>query len=401
MTAWLSIIGIGDDGLAGLGEHAKSLIREAEIIVGGKRHLAMLGKDARPQLEWPSPLSKLVSDILARRGQKVCILASGDPMHFGIGVTFARHLPIAEMTIVPAPSSFSLAAARLGWNLAHTARITLHGRALSRLIPHLAPGRKILALSRDATTPGAVAGILRDHGYGASELTVLEHMGGTEEKQRCTKADNFDLDDIQDLNVIAIQCPGRVENASMATESPLADDAFDHDGQLTKYEIRAVTLTSLAPRAGELLWDIGAGAGSIAIEWMRRDPQNNAIAFEKNPRRLEMLHHNKDALGVPDLKIIEGAAPGALKDQPAPDAIFIGGGVTADGLLQLCHDSLQPGGRLVANAVTAEGEQALFQAQNQWGGDLGRINISRAEPMGAFTGWTPLRQITHYRLVKT
>lgn len=401
MTAWLSIIGIGDDGLGGLGETARNLIDQAEMFVGGKRHLDMLADDPRPRLEWPSPFSKLVGEVMDRRGQNICILATGDPMHYGVGVTFAGRLPIDEMTIIPAPSAFSLAAARLGWNLARTSQITLHGRALSRLVPHLQANGQILALSKDGTTPKAVAEILCAHGYGDSEITVLEHMGGKNERQRRTSAGKFDLDDIQDLNVIAIQCPPVLQNAGAATSSPLGDDAFVHDGQLTKSETRAITLASLAPAGGEMLWDIGAGSGSVAIEWMRSDPWNRAIAFEKSAARLELIQQNKDALGVPDLKIIAGDAPQCLEDQPAPDAIFIGGGLSADGLLQRCFDSLRPGGRLVANAVTIEGEQILFQAHEQWGGDLTRVDISRAQKMGGFTGWKPFRQITHYVLVKT
>ncbi|MBO0334173.1 precorrin-6y C5,15-methyltransferase (decarboxylating) subunit CbiE [Sneathiella sp. CAU 1612] len=400
MTAWLSIIGIGEDGLENISPAARQAIENATLLVGGDRHLAMLPEDGRERKTWPSPLMILVEEILARRGENICILATGDPMHYGIGVTFAKRLPAEELAIFPAVSAFSLAAARLGWDLSQTEQITLHGRPLDLLITHLAPGNRILALSDSGETPSDVAQHLQTLGLGEAGMSVLEHMGGPSEKTHHGIARDFRGKTFRDLNTIALQCPKEPAARVFSRTPGLPDDAFDHDGQITKQEIRAATLSALAPFPGELIWDVGAGSGSIAIEWVRCHQANRAYAIEPREDRQALIEANCRKLGVPQVKLIKGTAPDALSNLSAPDAIFVGGGLSHEGVFDSCWSSLKQGGRLVANAVTIEGELRLFEIHNSFGGTLTRHNISRAEKIGGFTSWKPFRQVTQIRLVK-
>ncbi len=400
MTAWLSIIGIGDDGLQDLKPSARQALDQANLIIGGDRHLAMLPDDGRKRKTWPSPLMQLVEEILARRGEPTCILATGDPMHFGIGVTFAKHLPPEEMVVYPAPSAFSLAAARLGWDLAKSATITLHGRPLASLISHLAPDKRILALSDSGKTPAEVTALLTSLGYGSSDLIVLEHMGGPEEEIHRGVASDFSDRQFKDFNTIAIQCRPNPDALVLSTAPGLSDDAFAHDGQLTKKDIRAATVSALEPLPGQLLWDIGAGSGSIGIEWMRAADHSRAIAVEAISSRVRLIEQNRNNLGVPELKIIEGKAPAVCAGLAEPDAVFIGGGILAEGMFDACWSALKPRGRIVINTVTVEGEHELFHLHREYGGNLTRLNISHASAIGRFTSWKPLRQVTQYKLVK-
>lgn len=403
MQKWLSVVGIGDDGLAGMSPMGRSLLAQATTIVGGARHLAMLpADDPRETLLWTSPIEDSLHQIMQRRGQAVCVLASGDPMCYGIGVTLTRRIPIAEMTISPAPSAFSLACARLGWSLADTETLSLCGRDPALLHAVLYPNAHVLVLSADNTTPATVAQHLTQQGYGDSQITVLERLGGPHERITIQRAGDWQSTDLADLNTIAIHA--RLSSVVETYPTPrlpgLPDVAYHHDGQLTKREIRAVTLSALAPVPGQLLWDVGAGCGSIGIEWMRSDRRCRAIAIEPNPSRRRYIAENAIALGTPSLTLIDGAAPLALQHLPEPDAIFIGGGLTTPDLVETCWRSLRLGGRLVANAVTVEGEQTLFQWQRTLGGDLSRLTIQRAEPIGQFLGWKPLAPITQWVVVK-
>lgn len=406
LKKWLSIVGIGEDGLEGVSPAGRSLLAQASVVVGGERHLAMLPpEDRREKLLWTSPIEGTVKEILHRRGQAICVLASGDPMCYGIGVTLSRYIAIAEMTIVPAPAAFSLACARLGWSLTEVETLSLCGRDPSVLNAVLYPGARLLVLSADKATPARVAQLLTQQGYGESQITVLERMGGSHERITEGIASAWTSTDLADLNTIAIQV--RFANAITPSPLPLSphcpglpDSAYHHDGQLTKREVRAVTLSALAPLPGQLLWDVGAGCGSIAIEWMRSDRRCRAIAIEQHPTRLQYLADNATALGVPDLKIVAGEAPSALKDLSEPDAIAIGGGLTTPDLLATCWRSLRLGGRLVANAVTVESEQLLFQWQRELGGELTRIAIQRAEPVGKFLGWKAMAPVTQWVVVK-
>ncbi len=398
---WLSIVGIGEDGLKGLNNIALCLINHAEIIVGGSRHLSMLPQeDLREKLTWKSPINNSIQEILQHRGKSICVLASGDPMCYGVGSTILRHIDISEITIIPASSTFSLICARLGWSLTEVETLSLCGRSPSLLQSYIYSGAKLLILSEGKNTPSVVANILTKRGFGGSKITVLERMGGTQERVIEGIAATWEKIEIAELNAIAVDCIPDVGVISLSRLPGLLDNAYHHDGQLTKREVRAVTLSTLAPKPGELLWDIGAGCGSISIEWMRSHPRCRAIAIEQNPARLQYIADNATALGTPNLQIINGKSPAALQDLPQPNAIFIGGGVTAEGLFDICWDVLPIGGRLVANVVTIEGEQKLFAWRDQVGGELIRIAIQRAEPIGKFWGWKAIAPVTQWVVTK-
>ncbi|MDN3516460.1 precorrin-6y C5,15-methyltransferase (decarboxylating) subunit CbiE [Aquisalimonas lutea] len=401
-SPWLTIIGIGDSGVDGLAPQARQALDEAETVFGGERHLALVPEsDRQERIPWPSPLEKALPWVTGRRGRRVCVLASGDPFWYGIGATLARHIPAQEMTVHPAPSAFSLAAARMGWPLQHSRCLSVHGRSLDRVRPWLQPGARLLVLSWDGTTAAALAALLREAGFGPSTLTVLEHLDGPRERRLEATADAWETARTEDLNTIAVACRARTDARVLAAAAGRDDDLFAHDGQITKREIRAVTLANLRPGRGELLWDIGAGSGAIGIEWMLADSGNRAVAVEADPERAGRIPANAGACGVPDLQCVTGAAPDALDGLATPDAVFIGGGLTTPGLLASCHDALRPGGRLVANAVTVEGEAALADAMAAWGGELTRLQVSRGEPLGGFTGWQPLRPVTVWTLVRS
>jgi precorrin-6Y C5,15-methyltransferase (decarboxylating) len=329
----------------------------------------------------------------------VTVLASGDPFHFGIGKQLATLVPADEFIAIPNASAFSLAAARMGWALQDVATITLHGRALEATIRYLQPGARILALSWDGETPHKLATLLAERGLGASRLVVLESMGGPRERVRETLAKEFNLSDVGALNTIAVEVVAEAGSRIAHLACGLDDSLFENDGQLTKREVRAMVLSSLAPRQGELLWDIGLGAGSIAIEWILCHPSLRAIGIEERADRAERATRNAAALGAPDLEIVTGRAPDALQGLPAPDAVFVGGGLT-DGVLEAAWRSLNSGGRLVANAVTLESETILLEIFRRLGGELMRLDISRADRVGALHGWRPSMPITHWRITK-
>jgi len=399
---WLSIVGIGEDGLAGLNDSARSLIAGAEILVGGDRHLAMLPDlpdDQRSRLVWTSPIEATIAQILNNRGKSVCVLASGDPMWFGIGTTLSQRIHQAEMLIIPAPSTFSLICARLGWAMTEVETLSLCGRPPALLQAYIYPNAKLLILSSGTATPQTVAQILSDRGFGDSKITILEHLGGTKERVILQVAEQWQtFSEFAALNAIAVECIPNHDAQILSRMVGLPDEAYHHDGQLTKREIRAVTLSALAPNGGELLWDVGAGCGSIGIEWMRSHPRCQAIAIEKS--RSNFIIDNAITLGTPNLKIITGSAPTALQNLPAPDAIFIGGGATVPDLFETCWQNLRSRGRLVANVVTIEGEQKLFQWQQKHGGTLTQIAINRAEAIGTFLGWKPMRPVTQWKVIK-
>lgn len=401
MTRWLKIVGIGDDGLAGLAPAARTLVDQAEVIVGGHRHLAMLSDHGAEQLAWPKPFDTLRHQLETYRGHNVCVLASGDPMCHGVGSLLAEQIGIDEIEIVPAPSAFSLVCARLGWSLQSTQTVSLHGRPLELLHPFVQPNLRVLVLSDDAGTPGRVAALLCQRGFERSRMTVLSHLGN--EIETIVRADAQDWDaggQVSDLNTVAIECRASPEAERVPRVPGLPDELFEHDGQLTKREIRATTLSALAPAPGELLWDIGAGCGSVGIEWMRSAPTCRAIAVEPETKRTELIARNASALGVPNLDIVAGRATPALSGLARPDAIFVGGGVTAAGLFDHCWQSLEFGGRLVANVVSVEGEQILDQWQRKTGGQLTRIAVSRSEAIGKFRGFKPLMSVTQFAAVK-
>jgi precorrin-6B C5,15-methyltransferase / cobalt-precorrin-6B C5,C15-methyltransferase len=395
---WLSIVGIGEDGVDGLSATARGLIGAAEIVFGGRRHLTLAAPlirgAARP---WPSPFDGAADEVLNHRGRQICVLASGDPFHYGVGAVLARRIDAREMIVVPAPSAFSLAAARLGWSLPQTVLLSVHGRALDLVRPHLQPGARILALTSDGEEPRALAQILRHSGFGASRLTVLEALGGPRERVRATTAADFDLGAVDALNTLAIEVEAAPDARVIARAPGLSDALFEHDGQITKREVRAIMLSSLAPRRGELLWDIGAGSGSVAIEWMLADaPFMRAIAIERRADRAARIRRNAAAFGVPGLEIVEDAVPAAFAGLTQPDAIFIGGGASEAGVLDTAIAALRAGGRLVVNAVTLPTEALLITRHAALGGELMRIAITRAGPVGDKSGWRAAMPVTQW-----
>jgi precorrin-6Y C5,15-methyltransferase (decarboxylating) len=401
MSRWLSIVGIGEDGLAGLSPAARTLVETAETLVGGERHLALAPSGTAERIVWAKPLSDTLRIIAERRGRRVTVLASGDPLWYGVGVLLARHFPRDEMTVLPQPSAFSLAVARLGWALADCACLSLHGRPLDSLRLHLAPGRRLLLLSEDGATPRRVARLLAETGWGRSRLTVFEHLGGDREASQGDLAEAWGERLTTDLNTIALECETGPDARPLSRLAGLPDDAFEHDGQLTKREVRAATLASLAPLPGELLWDIGAGCGSIGIEWLRATENCTAVAVERDPARAAVIARNAAALGVPGLEIILGEAPETLPEQSPPDAIFVGGGIGDPGLLPALWARLRPDGRLVANAVSIEGERTLLDWQARHGGSLSRIAVSRAEPLGRHQAWRPMLPVIQLAVTKS
>jgi precorrin-6B C5,15-methyltransferase / cobalt-precorrin-6B C5,C15-methyltransferase len=399
-SRWLSIVGIGEDGLNGLSPAARAIVHGAELVVGGKRHLDLVADIRAERLAWPSPLTDAIPLIEAARGRRVVVLASGDPFHYGVGVTLARHIDPSEILSVPAPSSFSLAASRLGWALQDTALVSLHGRPSEGIAEHLQDGAKILALTTDGETAAAVAAQLTALGYGSSRLTVLEALGGPRERIRSATAETFDLAEIDPLNILAVEVVAG-EAAAVLTLAPgLDDDLFDHDGQLTKREVRAVTLAALAPQRGERLWDVGLGAGSVAIEWLRADRSLAAVGFEERPERAARAAGNAARLGVPQLEIVTGHAPESFAGKDAPDAIFLGGGAGDAGLFEAAWAALKPGGRLVANAVSLETEALLAAWFGRLGGSLTRLSVDRLVAVGTMHGWRPAMPVTQWRVVK-
>ena len=396
---WLSIVGIGEDGVEGLTPVARGLIADAEVVFGGKRHLELAGGLIQGAVRpWPSPFDQAVSEVVEQRGRTVCVLASGDPFFYGVGSLLARDVDPGETLVVPAPSSFSLAAARLGWAMPETTLLSLHGRPLDLIRPHLHPDSRILALTPDGTGPKALAALLTDSGFGGSRFTILESLGGPHERIRSTRAADFSLGDVDPLNVVALEVEASAGARILARGVGLADSLFEHDGQITKREIRAVTLSSLTPRRGELLWDVGAGSGSVGIEWMLSDPSLRAVAIEQRADRAARIRRNAAAFGVPGLEIVEGGAPDALAGLPAPDAIFIGGGARLS--LDAAITALRPGGRLVVNAVTLQTEALLIARHAALGGELVRIALSRATAVGGESAWRPAMPITQWLWTK-
>jgi len=402
---WLSIVGIGEDGIDGLSAAARELVQAAEIVFGGSRHLALAAPLIRgAQRPWLRPFERNMAEVLAHRGQAVCVLASGDPFLHGVGNLLADHVAADETTVAPAPSAFSLAASRLHWSLAQVTQISLCGRPIDLIRPHLHPGARLLALTSDEHAPAAIATLLAAAGFGNSRCIVLEALAGPRERIRSARASEFKLDDIGRLNTLAIEVDAGPQARILARSSGLADALFDHDGQITKREVRALTLSALAPQHGELLWDVGAGSGSVSIEWLLADPSLIAIAIEQRADRAARIRRNASALGVPHLQLIEGCAPRAIEGLPAPNAVFIGGGATVPGLIDTAQNSLRSKGRLVVNAVTLETEALLLQRYGQSGGTLTRIDIAHADGIGGeharLKGWRAAMPIVQWRWVK-
>ncbi|WP_084508646.1 precorrin-6y C5,15-methyltransferase (decarboxylating) subunit CbiE [Nocardia pseudovaccinii] len=400
----IAVVGIGADGWSGLGEAAREAVSAAEVVFGSARQLDLIPRDvAVARRAWPSPLVPALPGLFADHiGRQICVLASGDPMFYGIGVTLARLFGAEHMRVFPQASSASLACARLGWALAETPVVSAVGRPVETVLPELADRRRVLVLSADAHTPEQLAGLLRDNGFGESMLTVLEQLGGPRERVVRDRAVGWEFAAGDPLNVVAIDCVADPKHLRATRVPGLPDELFGGDGQLTKSEVRALTLAALAPAPGELLWDVGGGSGSIAIEWCRTHPSCRAVSFERLEHRRRQIADNAAALGVPYIGVFGEIRTdvGKSTESSPPDAIFIGGGLTQDGVLETCWSHLRQGGRLVANAVTAESEALLLNWAAAHGGELRKFQIYRAEALGKFTTWRPQLPVAQWAVVK-
>ncbi|GAB2690666.1 precorrin-6y C5,15-methyltransferase (decarboxylating) subunit CbiE [Kitasatospora kifunensis] len=399
----VTVVGIGADGWDGLATISREALTAAEVVIGGPRQLALLPATVTAErIAWPSPLRPAVPGLFAAHAERrVAVLASGDPMFFGIGRTLSEELGAERLRVLPHPSSVSYACARLGWALEETSTVSLVGRDTATLVGALFDGQRLLVLSANASTPATVAALLREHGFGPSELHVLEQLGGPGERAVSGTAEGWTQQPGDPLNIVAVNCRAdRQERRRPALVPGLVDELYDSDGQLTKRHVRAATLATLAPAPGELLWDIGGGSGSIAIEWLRAHRSCQAVSVERDPVRAERITRNAAALGVPRLRVVTGAAPAALAELPKPDVVFIGGGLTAPGLLAACWAALGPGGRLVANTVTLESEALLTEWYRRHGGELLRLAVAHAVPVGGFTGWRQAMPVTQWSVRK-
>ncbi|GAA2724797.1 precorrin-6y C5,15-methyltransferase (decarboxylating) subunit CbiE [Actinocorallia aurantiaca] len=399
MTSRMTVVGIGADGWARLDEPTRRTVERAGTLIGGERHLAMAPPvEGQRRLRWPSPLRAGLPALLASCDGDVVALASGDPLLSGVGSTLIDLLGPERVEIIPALSSVTLARARMRWPAETTAVLSLVGRDPRTLLRLLTPGRRILVLSGDGTTPRRVAELLVESGFGTSELTVLSDLGTAREAAfRAVAAEGVPAE-LPALNVIAVECAEALAGRSLVAGLP--DEAFEHDGQLTKRDVRASALARLAPMPGLLLWDVGAGAGSVGIEWMRAHASCRTIAVESHPDRARRIETNAAALGVPGLRVVHGRAPEALDGLEAPDAVFVGGGATREGVLDRCWKALRPGGRLVVHGVTLQTEVLLADKYRELGGELVRLSVEQLAPLGAFDGWTPSRTVTQWSLRK-
>jgi precorrin-6Y C5,15-methyltransferase (decarboxylating) len=400
MNKWLSIVGMGEDGYEGLSARAKFLIEQADVIVGAERLLALTPQTSATREEWPQPFSAVVTQIRRLRGRQAVLLATGDPSNYGVARKILEFIPFSEVEIVPHISAFSLAAARLGWSLPDCDTLTLHGRPAAQLEAFIQPGVRLIALTENGATIAEVARRLVARKFGQSRITVLENMGGPREKQSSFIVKDYGGAPYSDLNTIGVECIADLGAAILPRVPGLPDDAYVHDGQLTKREVRAATLSALAPTPDALLWDVGAGCGSIAIEWMRAARGAGAIAIERDENRLAMIAENADRLGAPRIKIIKGEAPAALNGLENPDAVFIGGGMGDPGVFETSWEALKSGGRMVGNVVTLEGELHVIDLQEKYGGDLVRIDVSILSKVGNLRALKPRMSVLQWRAIK-
>ncbi len=388
---WLHVVGIGEDGFSGLAPAARALVEAAEVIIGGDRHQSLAAGVTAERVAWPSPFDAMIDRIRSFKGRRVVVLVTGDPLWYSVGARIVRAIPAAEIRFHPQLSAFQFAACRMGWSLADVETLTIHGRPAEQILPYFQPGARLIVLTRDRTSPATVARLLAERGYGPSRMTVLAALGGPREERFDGSAGTWDIE-VPDFHTLAIECVAG-EGAAVLPRTGLPDASFRHDGKMTKQAVRALVLAKLVPVRGGMLWDIGAGCGSVAIEWMRAAPEARAVGIEPRSDRRVMAAENALALGAPALKLVEGTAPEALQGLPPPDAVFIGGGLS-DAVIEQAVRALKPFGRLVANAVTLESEAILLAAFANRGGDLARIATHGAKPVGSYHGWKPAMPVT-------
>lgn len=398
MTAWIHIIGIGEDGMDGLSNATKSIVEAAELIIGGERHHAMIINPKATRVSWPSPFDNLLGLLKENIGKRVVILATGDPLWYSVGARIGREFDKNEIIYHPQLSAFQLAAARMGWSMADLETLTVHGRPIEQMIAFIQPEQRLLILTTGSETPGQIATFLTKRGFGQSKLTVLAAMGGNAEKRFDGIAESW-KHNVPAFNTLAIECKASLDAALLPRVPGLNDELFQHDGTMTKQEVRAITLAKLMPMRGALLWDVGCGCGSVAIEWMRSARYARAIGIEPRDDRRIFAAQNALALGTPKLELIAGKVPEKLTGLGAPDAIFIGGGLSQE-TFDTCWNSLRPLGRLVCNSVTLESEKLLIDLYKTYGGQLVKLQINRAQPLGSYTAWRPMMPVTQWSLVK-
>lgn len=396
--AWLTIVGIGEDGVASLSAAAQTAVKQADVLIGGARHHALVKDVEARRLNWPSPFDAMIESIEKLRGKQVCVLVTGDPVWYSAGAKIAAHFRPEEICIHPHISAFQLAAARMGWRLQDTVTLTVHGRPVQAIVPEFTPGAKLIVLAQDCDTPGQIAQLLVQQGFASSEIAALSHMDGPDETRFDGTADSWSGKPA-DFHTLCIECIANSGTSLLPRGPGLPDDAFEHDGKMTKSEIRAVTLSRLAPGPGELLWDIGCGCGSVAIEWMRMARGARAVGLDPHGERRAMAGRNAVKLGVPDLHLVDTVAPDGLAELETPDAVFIGGGLSTE-TIAACLERLKPHGRLVANAVTLESELVLTTCHERHGGTLTRLSVARAEPVGGFHGWKPFMPVTQWSIFR-
>ncbi len=398
IDAWLHIVGIGEDGLDGLTPATRAVVQAAEVILGGDRHHALAINPTAERIAWPSPFDAMIETIKGLKGRRAVVLVTGDPLWFSVGARIGRHIGPSEIIYHPQLSAFQLAAARMGWSLADVETLTVHGRPVEQMIAFIQPGARLLVLTTGAETPAQIAAFLNERGFGYSKMTVLATMGGADE----CRFDGLAADwshQVPAFNTLAVDCIAAPDAALIPRVPGLEDALFQSDGTMTKREVRAATLAKLMPMRGALLWDIGCGSGSVAIEWMRAARYARAIGVEPRADRRAMAGANALALGAPKLELVDGTVPQALAGLEAPDAIFIGGGLSR-ATFDASWAALRPLGRLVANAVTLESEAELSALHAAFGGDLVRLSVHRAEPVGRLTGWRPAMPVTQWSLIK-
>ncbi len=398
MTAWLHIVGIGEDGLDGLSPTARMAIQNAEYIVGGKRHHTLVGDVSAERINWPSPFDALIAQLQSLRGKNVVVLATGDPLWFSVGNNIAAAFDMAEVQFHAHVGAFQLAAAELGWGLQDVDCLTVHGRPIERVKAFLQNGRKLLLLTSNGAAVSNIAALLSKAGFGNSKLSAISHLGGNDQNRFDGIASDWEHS-VPDLNTLAIECVADIDAQVFPQTYGLPDDAFKHDGTMTKQEVRAITLAKLMPMPDALLWDVGCGCGSVAVEWMRSARNARAIGIETREDRRAFAKANAMNLGGFDLPLIDQPVPEALTGLETPDAIFIGGGLSVE-TFERCLASLKPMGRLVCNAVTLGSEQVLLDKHAEHGGELVRLQFSRAVPVGNKMGWKPAMPVTQYSLVK-
>jgi precorrin-6Y C5,15-methyltransferase (decarboxylating) len=395
---WLHVVGIGEDGLDGLTPATRAVVEAAEVILGGDRHHDLSGNITAERLSWPSPFNAMIETIQGLKGRRAVILVTGDPLWFSVGARIGRAIPASEIVYHPQLSAFQLAAARMGWSMPDVETLTVHGRPVEQMIAFIQPDQRLLILTTGSDTPGKIARFLSERGFGQSRMTVLAAMGGEREQRFDGTAESW-AHEVPEFNTLAVECIAAPGAALLPRVPGLPDEMFASDGTMTKQEVRAATLAKLMPMRGALLWDIGAGCGSVGIEWMRAARYARAIGIEPRADRRAMAATNALALGTPGFQIIEGSAPTALADLPAPDAIFIGGGLTAD-VFEAAWSALRPLGRLVANAVTLESEALMLDLYKKHGGQLVKLGVQRADAVGRLTAFRPLMPVTQWSLIK-